>query len=112
MICTQSDEEDDDDEEEDTSSDEEEEKNSKLCLMARGDEDEEEQVNSSFEDYSNSDQEDAYLELLDKYDNVKRDNKHLKKKINFLSHDNTSIEKITSLESQLCELKNILVECE
>ena len=82
MICTWSDEEDEDNEEDDTSS-EEEEKERKLCFMARGDEDENEHVTSPFDDYSNSDQEDAYLELLDKYDNVKRDNKHLKKdKIN------------------------------
>ena len=98
MIFPWSDEEDDDDEEEDTSS-KEEEKKSKLCLMTIGEENNDEQVNSSFEDYSISDWEDAYSELLDKYDNVKRDNKYLKKKINSIVHDKTVTEKITSLES-------------
>ena len=86
MICTWSDESDEDDEDEDSSSDEEDKK-SKLCLMAIGEEDNDDEVNSPFEDYSLSDWEDAYSDLLDKYDNVKRDNKHLKKKINLIVHD-------------------------
>ena len=80
MICTWSDESEDEDEDEDSSS-EEEDKKSKLCLMAFGDEEIEDEVNSPFEDYSLSDWEDAYSELLDKYDDLKRNNKHLKKKI-------------------------------
>ena len=88
MICTWSDEEEDDDEEEDSSSNEENKK-SKLCLMAIGEEDNDDKVNSLFEDCSLSDWEDAYSDLLDKYDNVKRDNKHLKKKINLIIHDKT-----------------------
>ena len=43
--------------------------------------------NSPFDDYSLSDWEDAYSELLDKYDDMKRDNKHLKKKLNQIVHD-------------------------
>ena len=42
--------------------------------MAFGDEEIEDEVNSPFEDYSLSDWEDAYTELLDKYDDLKRDN--------------------------------------
>ena len=78
MICTWSDESEDDDEDEDSSS-EEEDKKSKLCLMAFGEEEIEDEVNSPFEDYSLSDWEDAYSKLLDKYDDLKRNNKHLKK---------------------------------
>ena len=85
MICTWSDEEEEDDDE-DTSSHEEDRK---LCLMAKGDEDVDDQVTSLFEDYSNSDWEEAHSELLDKYEHVKRDNRHLKKKINSLVHDTT-----------------------
>ena len=66
--------------------------------MAIREEDNDDEVNSPFEDYSLSDWEDAYSELLDKCDNVKRDNKHLKKKINLIVHDKTEKEKITSLE--------------
>ena len=66
--------------------------------MTIGEEVNDNEVNSPFEDYSLSDWEDAYSELLDKYDNVKRDNKHLKKKINLIVHDKTEKEKITSLE--------------
>ena len=85
MICTQSDEEEEDDNE-DTSSDEEDKK---LCLMANVDEDENDQVTSPFKDYSNNDWEEAYSELLDKYEHVKGDNRYLKKKINSLVHDTT-----------------------
>ena len=88
MICTWSDEEEDDDE--NTSSEEEDKK---LCLMAIGDEDENNQVTSLFEDYFNSDWEEAYSEILDKYEHVKRDNRHLKKKINSLVHDTTLSDK-------------------
>ena len=69
---------DEDDEDEDSSLDEEDKK-SKLCLMGIGDEKIEDEVNSPFEDYSLSDWEDVYSELLDKYDDLKRNNKHLKK---------------------------------
>ena len=55
--------------------------------MAIGEEEIEDEVNSPFEDYSLSDWEDAYSKLLDKYDNIKRDNKHLKKKLNLIIHD-------------------------
>ena len=112
MICTWSDEEDDDDEEEDTFFEEEEEKYNKLCLMARGDENEDEQVNSPFEDYSNSDWEEVYSELLDKYEYVKRENMHLKKKINSIIHDNTLNDKNVFQEAQIVELKNSLIEYE
>ena len=78
MICTWSDESEDEDADEDSTS-EEEDKKSKICLMAIGDEEIEDEVNSPFEDYSLSDWEDAYSKLLDKYDDLKRDNKHLKK---------------------------------
>ena len=97
MICTWSDESDDEDEDEDSTS-EEEDKKSKICLMAIGDEEIETVVNSPFEDYSLSDWEDAYSELLDKYDNIKRDNKHLKKKLNLIVHDKTDKDRILSLE--------------
>ena len=40
--------------------------------MAIGEEDNDDEVNSPFEDYSLSDWEDAYSELLDKYDNIKK----------------------------------------
>ena len=76
MIYTWSDEEEEDDDV-DTSSKEEDKK---LCLMVKGDENEYDQVTSPFEYYSNSDWEEAYSELLDKYEHVKRENKHLKKK--------------------------------
>ena len=76
----------------------------------RGDEDK--QVNSPFEDYSNSDWEYTYSELLDKYEIVKRENRHLKKKINSIIHDNTLTNKIACLESQSVELKNSLIEYE
>ena len=80
--------------------------------MVIGEEDNDDEVNSLFEDYSLSDWEDAYSNLLDKYDNVKRDNKHLKKKINLIVHDKSEIKKIISLELQIIELKNALNECE
>ena len=80
--------------------------------MAIGEEDNDDEVNSPFEDYSLSDWEDAYSDLLDKYDNVKRDNKHLKKKMNLIVHDKTEKEKITKLEIQISELKNSLNDCE
>ena len=108
MICTWSDEEEEDDDE-DTSS---EEKDMKLCLMAIGDEDDNDQVTSPFEDYSNSDWEEAYSKLLDKYEHVKRDNRHLKKKINSLIHDNTLNDKNAFQEAQIVELKNSLIEYE
>ena len=111
MICTWNDESEEDDEDEDSSSDEEEKK-SKLCLMAIGEEENDDEVNSPFEDYSLSDWEDAYSELLDKYDNVKRDNKHLKKKMNIIIHDKTDKERIISLEKQINELKNSLIDYE
>ena len=90
MICTWSDESDDEDED---STFEEEDKKSKICLMAIGDEEIKNEVNTPFEDYSLSDWEDAYSELLDKYDDVKRDNKHLKKKLNQIVHDKTDKKK-------------------
>ena len=70
--------------------------------MARGEEEEEEEeekVISPFEDYSNSDWEDDYAELLEKYEHVHRDNKHLKKKINSIIHDNLVNEKNDCLEA-------------
>ena len=86
--------------------------NKKLCLMAKGDEDEDDQVTSPFEDYSNSDWEEAYSELLDKYEHVKRENRHLKKKINSIVHDNTLNDKNAFQEAQIVELKNSLIEHE
>ena len=85
MIYSWSDEKEEDDDE-DTFSEEEDRK---LCLMVIGDEDDNDQVTSSFEDYSNSDWEEAYSKLLNKYEHVKRDNRHLKKKMNSLVHDTT-----------------------
>ena len=107
MICTWSDKEEDDDE--DTSSEEEDKK---LCLMAIGDDEDNDQVTSPFEDYSNSDWEEAYSEILDKYEHVKRDNRHLKKKINSLVHDTTLSDKNAFQEAQINELKNSLIEHE
>ena len=86
--------------------------NKKLCLMAKGDEDEDDQVTSPFEDYSNSDWEEAYYELLDKYEHVKRDNRHLKKKINSIVHDNILNDKNALQETQIVKLKNSLIEYE
>ena len=80
--------------------------------MAKGDEDEDDQVTSPFEDYSNNDWEEAYSELLDKYEHVKRENKHLKKKINSIVHDNTLNDKNAFQEAQIVELKNSLIEYE
>ena len=80
--------------------------------MAFGDEEIEDEVNSPFEDYSLSDWEDAYSELLDKYDDLKRNNKHLKKKLNQIVHDKTDKEKIINLENQINELKDTLINCE
>ena len=97
MICTWSDESEEDDEDEDSSSDEEDKK-SKLCWMAIGEEDNDDEVNSLFENYSLSDWKDAYSELLDKYDNVKRDNKHLKKKMNLIVHDKTEKKRLQNLK--------------
>ena len=111
MIYTWSDESEDEEEDKDSSS-EEEDKKSKLCLMAIGDEEIEDEVNSPFDDYSLSDWEDAYSELLDKYDDLKRDNKHLKKKLNLIVHDKTDKERIISLENQINELKNSLINYE
>ena len=93
MICTKSDEEEDEDEE----SSSEDDSDGKLCLMARGEEEDDEKVTSPFEDYSHSDWEDAYAELLDKYDHVCRDNKHMKKKINSIVHDNSVNKKCACL---------------
>ena len=108
MICTWSDEEEEDDDE-DTSSEEEDRK---LCLMTNGDEDDDDQVASPFEDYSNSDWEEAYSELLDKYEHVKRENRHLKRKINSIVHDDTLNDKNAFQEAQIVELKNSLIEHE
>ena len=105
MICTWSNEEEDDDE--DTSSEEEDKK---LCLMAIGDKEDNDHVTSPFEDYSNSDWEEAYFEILDKYEHVKRDNRHLKKKINSLVHDAILTDKNAFQEVQINELKNALIE--
>ena len=76
MVYTWSEEEEED--EGDTSFDDED--NRKLYLMAKEGE-ENDQVSSSFENYTLSDWEDAYAELVDKIDNLRRDNRHLKKKI-------------------------------
>ena len=108
MICTWSDEKEEDDDV-DTSSEEEDRK---LCLMVKGDEVEDDQVTSPFEDYSNSDWEEAYSELLDKYEHVKRENMYLKKKINSIVHDNTLNDKNAFQEAQIVELKNSLIEYE
>ena len=108
MICTWSDEEEEDDDE-DTSSEEEDRK---LCLMVKEDKDEDDQVTSPFEDYSNSDWEETYSKLLDKYEHVKRENRHLKKKINSIVHDKTLNDKNAFQEAQIVELKNSLIEHE
>ena len=99
MICTWSDEEEEEEEDEDTTSGEEEDR--KLCLMAKGDEENDDEVSSPFEEYSLSDWEEAYAKLLEKYDNVRRENRHLKKKLN----------KNACLERQVSELKKTLDEC-
>ena len=108
MIYTQSDEKEEDDDE-DTSSEEEDKK---LCLMTNGDEDDNDQVTFSFEDYSNSNWKEAYFKILDKYEHVKRDNRHLKKKTNSLIHDTTLSDKNAIQEAQINELKNSLIEHE
>ena len=80
--------------------------------MAFGDEKIEDEVNSPFEDYSLSDWEDAYFELLDKYDDLKRNNKHIKQKLNQIVHDKTDKKKIINLKNQINELKDTLIDCE
>ena len=99
MICTLSEEEEEDEGE--TSSDDEDKR--KLCLMAN-DGEENDQVSSSFENYTLSDWEDAYAELVDKFDNLRRDNRHLKKRLNLIVHDNTLNDKVAYLEADLTEL--------
>ena len=108
MIYTWSDEEEDEDEESSSKDNSDE----KLCLIVIREEEDDEKVTSPFEDYSCSDWEDAFVELLDKYDHVRRDNKHLKKKINFIVHDNSINEKSACLEVEIFELRKTLDECE
>ena len=57
--------------------------------MARGDEENDDEVISLFEEYSLSDWEEAYAELLEKHDNIRKENKFMKKKINSMAHDNS-----------------------
>ena len=97
MICTWSDEEEEEEEEdEDTTSEEEEDR--KLCLMAKEDEENDDEVSSPFEEYSLSDWEEAYAELLEKHDNVRRENRHLKKKLDSIVHDTSLNDKNACLE--------------
>ena len=98
MICTWSDEEEEEEEDEDTTLREEEEEDRKLCLMAKGDEENDDEVTSPFEEYSLSDWKEAYVELLEKHDNVRKENKCLKKKINSMAHDNFFNDKNAYLE--------------
>ena len=43
---------------------------------------------------------------------MKRENKHLKKKLNQIVHDKTDKENIINLKNQINELKNSLIDCE
>ena len=96
MICTWSEEEEED--EGDTSSDDED--NRKLCLMAN-DGEESDQVSSSFENYTLSDWDDSYAEMVDKFDNLRRENRYLKKKLNVIVHNNTLNDRIDYLKANV-----------
>ena len=76
--------------------------------MARGDEENDDEIISLFEEYSLSDQEEAYAELLEKHDNIRKENKCLKKKMNSMAHDNSLNDKNAYLELQVFELKKAL----
>ena len=99
MICTQSDEEEEEEKDDDTTSGEEEDR--KLCLMEKGDGENDDEVSSPFEEYSLNDQEEAYVELLEKHDNVRRENRHLKKKLNSIAHDTSLNDKNACLKIQV-----------
>lgn len=105
MVSTWSDEEEDENEEDNTS---EEESEGKLCLMAKGDSQDE--VTSSFENFSCTDWEEAFNELLDKYDYVKKENKSLKKKKNSTGQDNSLSEKNACLEIEIFNLRKSFAE--
>ena len=76
--------------------------------MTKEDEENDDEVTSPFEEYSLSDWEEAYAKLLEKHDNVRKENKYLKKKINSLAHDNSLNDKNAYLELQVSELKKTL----
>ena len=68
---------------EDTSEEEEEKKSSsseseEICFMANSTDG---KVNTSFEDYSVEDWQDVYAELVERYSEMRKENKHIKKKL-------------------------------
>ncbi|MQL95251.1 hypothetical protein Taro_027912 [Colocasia esculenta] len=98
MVATWSDEDSSEKEEEEKSSSSESEE---ICFMANSSDG---KVSTSFEDFSVEDWQDAYAELVEKYTEMRKENKHLKKKIENIYHDQSSNKRICELENEVMEL--------
>jgi len=88
---------------EDTSEEEEEKKSSsseseEVCFMANSTDG---KVNTSFEDYSVEDWQDVYAELVERYSEMRKENKHIKKKIENLYHNQSSNNRTCELENEI-----------
>ncbi|MQM14413.1 hypothetical protein Taro_047344 [Colocasia esculenta] len=73
------------------------------CLMARSEDSAE--VNSSFENYTIDEWEEAYTVLFEKFCEYKFENKALKKKINSLVHNKSNDEQIAILNKEIEMMK-------
>ncbi|MQM02634.1 hypothetical protein Taro_035403 [Colocasia esculenta] len=91
---------------EDSSEEEEEEKSSssdseEICFMANSSDG---KVSTSFEDFSVEDWQDAYAELVEKYSEMRKENKHIKKKVENILHNQNFNKRICELENEVIEL--------
>ncbi|MQL82693.1 hypothetical protein Taro_015168 [Colocasia esculenta] len=98
MVATWSDEDSSEKEEEEKSSSSESEQ---ICFMANSLDG---KVSTSFEDYSIEDWQDAYAELVEKYFVIRKENKHLKKKMENIMNNYSSNKRICELENEVAEL--------
>ncbi|MQL95705.1 hypothetical protein Taro_028372 [Colocasia esculenta] len=91
---------------EDTSEEEEEKKSSssegeEVCFMANSSDG---KVSTSFDDYFIEDWQDVYAKLVEKYFEMRKENKHIKKKIENIYHNQSSNKRIIELESEVIEM--------
>ncbi|MQL85784.1 hypothetical protein Taro_018306, partial [Colocasia esculenta] len=97
MVPTWSDEDSSEKDEEKSSSSESEE----ICFMANSSDG---KVSTYFEGYSIDDWQDAYAELVENYSEIRKENKHLKKKIENIFHNQSINKRICELENEVAEL--------
>ncbi|MQL68645.1 hypothetical protein Taro_000915 [Colocasia esculenta] len=91
---------------EDSSEEEEERKSSssesvEVCFMANSSDG---KVSTSFEDYTIDDWQDAYAGLVEKFSEMRKENKHIKNKIENFYHNQSSNHRICELETKITEL--------